>query len=647
MTIFSKVRFTLQKPDLTTQVLPSFLVMALVLSARALGLLEPLDLTAFDTFLKLRPSEPSDDQITLVKITQKDIQRWGGYPISNEKIIELVEELQQHNPTVIGLNLLGDLLPDNNQDLVSLFKKYDNLVIAEKILPPQILSPKGIHPNQVGFTDIQLDSDHHLRRIILGTPNPINLDEFRFSFAIQLAQKYLATHDYILENGIINADAMRFGNTEIPLLENDYGGYIDINAGGLQTLINYRQNSSPFSELSIQDIEQNVYSSHQVAHKIIVVGVTDPVTRNTITTPLLPFSQQYMTGIDIQGHTVSQITSAVLDSRKLLKWKPEIEYLYIASWLTLYLILLNTLGPIRINISLTIVAVVLSWILIVLGYWVSPFIPISFLILNGFISLGINRIKKEQAEVINEKTQKKKIQDQKNKIQKESDLRQEIIDRIFSVIHNGPLQTLSALIRVANDKGDIALTQKLEVLDKELRCIGEFSKSPSHDFDRQLYLGNNRFLDLNLPMHELLYYIFNKTIERDLRELRKIKLKVRSFDPIDSALEKHLSLQNKRDLCWFLEEMLCNIGKHGVGVSSLKAIGHFDRTFSLYILQVEDNGSVLDLTHQGEGTKKARQIATSCQGYFCRQKAESGETVCELIWPLTNCFNADSEEGKL
>ena len=105
-------------------------ITALVLSIRILGWLQPLELIAFDTLLKLRLPEPSDDRITLIKITQEDIEDWGGYPLPPPQIIELVEELQQHEPAVIGLNLLGDILPNDNQEIDNLFT-IANLVSPE------------------------------------------------------------------------------------------------------------------------------------------------------------------------------------------------------------------------------------------------------------------------------------------------------------------------------------------------------------------------------------------------------------------------------------------------------------------------------------------------------------------------------------
>lgn len=639
---FSKVRLRFLPPNLTTQILPSFLVLMVVLGARSLGLLEPLELIAFDTFLKLRPAEVPDDRITLIKIDADDIQRWGGYPIANDNIVQLIEQLQPHQPTAIGVNLLDDLLPDDNQSLVDLFQTYDNLVIAEKVLPPQIRASKGIRPKQVGFVDTSTDQDGYLRRIFLGSANPVDQNEFKFSFAIRLAVKYLADQGYSLENGIQNTDAMRFGDTEIPLLEANHGGYVDLDAGGVQTLINYRQTLTPFQELSPQAIENNQFSPHQITDKIIIIGVTDVTTRGKFKTPLTaPFAGLDTTGVDIQGEAISQIISAVLDDRALLRSHPRAEQ----SWLIACILACFLLGQgFRLRQRylvpcLTIAITIFCFCSLRIGHWYSFATPISFLSLNGFSAMVINRIQKEQEEKHKEQQKKNKIarqrneiQKQKNKLQKEYDLRKEIIERIFSIMHNGPLQTLSSMIREAKLHGDDPLISKLERLDTELRRIGELSKSNSHDFYRQFYLGNNETLDLDLPTHELFYQLFNKTIERELSEFKKIKVKIRSFEPIEPQCEALLGLETKRELCCFLEEMLCNVEKHGVDVSRLKAIGNFHRKNETYILRIEDNGSILEASHPGQGTQHAERLAAKLNGSFHRTQMSSGGTRCELKW---------------
>ena len=49
-------------------ILPGFVIVALVIAARLTGLLQFLELSALDNFLRLRPEEPVDERIVNVGI---------------------------------------------------------------------------------------------------------------------------------------------------------------------------------------------------------------------------------------------------------------------------------------------------------------------------------------------------------------------------------------------------------------------------------------------------------------------------------------------------------------------------------------------------------------------------------------------------
>ena len=129
--------------DLFLRTLPGLGVMGLILSARMLGLLEPLELFAFDLLLRLRPHSPTSDRITVVKIDEADVERLNGYPISQEAVAAAVEQVQQYEPAVIGVNILSDLLEEGTSTpLVAQFQNSPTLIAAEKVLLPQVAPPK-------------------------------------------------------------------------------------------------------------------------------------------------------------------------------------------------------------------------------------------------------------------------------------------------------------------------------------------------------------------------------------------------------------------------------------------------------------------------------------------------------------------------
>ena len=78
------------------QVLPGLIVIALVVFARTLGLLQELEWATLDSFLRWRPAEQPDDRVLNVGIDEADIQQVGAYPIPDQELAALLQALAQH-----------------------------------------------------------------------------------------------------------------------------------------------------------------------------------------------------------------------------------------------------------------------------------------------------------------------------------------------------------------------------------------------------------------------------------------------------------------------------------------------------------------------------------------------------------------------
>ena len=106
------------------------------------------------------------------------------------------------------------------------------------------------------------------------------------------------------------------------------------------------------------------------------------------------------------------------------------------------------------------------------------------------------------------------------------------------------------------------------------------------------------------------------------------------FDPLDTS---HLRLEHKRGLCRFLEEAICNVGKHAAGATRLTVI--CAQEGNLQVIRVADNAaSETPLTPNsqvqplGLGTQLAKNLAKQLGGEFRRYPNEPRGTVCELTW---------------
>ncbi|MBW4614063.1 MAG: CHASE2 domain-containing protein [Desmonostoc vinosum HA7617-LM4] len=607
--------------------LPGIAVLIFVIVARLLGWLQIWEWFAFDTFLRWRPAELTDEKIVIIGINEQDIQSIGNYPIPDQQIAELIRILQKHQPIAIGLDIIKNIpVEPGYTELVDVFQQNKKLVGIEKILPPDpILPPPRLPAAQVGFSDLISDDDGKYRRYLLWTPsdkNPDNPNEAKYSLSVRLAMAYLAAQGINLERGKNDSETMRFAATELPRFLPNSGGYVRANDSGLKILVNFRNGSKPFRVLSLHDIKNGNFKSEWLKGKIALIGVTAPsvpdlFNSSAIASLKLP-GQVY--GVEFHAHACSQIINAVVEERSLLKsWSDGWEYLWIFVWGFIPIII----GRITQSVWKNYIAVVIvgcclvgiGYLLILWGWWI-PIVPnLLILCVNG---LGMSAFAFYQ----HDQAQKSKIIE-----------RQQTIEHAFNIIHNGPLQTLANILRYTHTHRlpQEELTLQLEKLNYEIRAIGEYLKIEALSPDESLRLGSGLKLDLKRPMHELFYEVYTSTLERsDLEYLKNIKVKIRTFDPIDYI---YLTLENKQGLCLFLEEALCNVGKHAKGVKNIEATGIEDQ--GLYTLKIKDNGSGTVFYSESKGTKQLKSIAKNLKGNFKRDFLVPGGTTCEITWKLT------------
>jgi len=599
-------------------VLPGMAVIGLVIIARLTGLLQSLERSALDNFLRLRPEEPIDERIVIVGINEADIQRVGTYPIPDKKIAELLRRLQTYKPRVIGVDIVRDLpVEPGHGEIVAAFKDIKNLIAIEKVLPNRFAPPPSLPPEQVGFADAILDTDGRLRRSLLGTPTDKG---YKSSLSLRLAKAYLSTEGKKLENGKRDRNAMRFGSMELPRFQPNSGGYVGAHAGGVQVLLNFRSGRERFRTVSLQDIETGNVNPSWLRERIVIVGITAPSVKDIISTSATVSanpSPGLVYGVEIQAHAVSQIVSAVLDGRPLLQvWSDGWEYGWIVVW-GIFGIAFGRLtqSPLKNLLGVGVGSIGLVglsyWLLATWGWWV-PVAP-AFLV---FIINGVGLTAFYQYD----QAFRFRLSD-----------RQFIIDSTFDTIHNGPLQTLANLLRTVREQDlpQNELLSELERLNKELRAIHEFMQreactpTPAPD----VYYVNGLELNLQAPLQELLYQVYSHTLERDLPCFKTLKVKVRTFDPIDP---QHLSFEQKQGLCCFLEEALCNVGKHAKGVTRLNVI--WTQKDGWYILRIIDNGVGIYSDSEGRGTQQSRNLARQLRGKFERAPLSPKGTVCEITW---------------
>ncbi|WP_071189657.1 ATP-binding protein [Trichormus sp. NMC-1] len=224
-------------------------------------------------------------------------------------------------------------------------------------------------------------------------------------------------------------------------------------------------------------------------------------------------------------------------------------------------------------------------------------------------------------------------------VRSEIKARQAIIEITFETIHNGPLQNLDRVLKLVKEQ-DLPthkllpeLEKELKKLNQDLRGIYEFWQQENLTQEPSLYLGKSIIINLQDPLHEILYQVYSYTLERDFPCFKTLKLKIRTFEPID---ERNLTLDNKRGLCRFLEEALCNVGKHATGVTCLQVAS--SSSAGCYTLSIRDDGLGVNSSREGRGTQQFKNLARQIKGQFRRVPLSPQGTICELSWNETNFF---------
>ncbi len=583
---------------------------------------------ALDYGLRLRPAEEPDNRIVIVGLDDADIQNLGTYPIPDDKLAALLHQINSYQPRAIGLDIFRDFpVEPGHQQFVKTLAEIPNVIAIEKALSIAqagftIKPPLSLSDNQIGFADVVLDPDGALRRSLLGAHNPEN--DYRFSFTLKLSEVYLEKQKISLENGIQDPEAMRFDLTELTRFRPNTGAYVRADAGGNQIVLNYRSGPKPFRTVSITDIHTRKFDPQWFRDRIVLIGITAESQGDFINTAAIDSAtSNRIPGVEAQAHAISQIISAVLNNRPLLTTWPDIfEYIWIVGWGLLGLLIGRLIKSPGINVLIILMLgsglIAFSYVGLLVGVWITLVPTLVALGLNGLVLYGFS---------VYDRSLKERIADQ-----------QQVIERTFDTIHNGPLQTLASMLRQTKDRewSTTELQKRLNQLNKELRDIYETVRQETLEQGRQYFTICDRNLNLQAPLHEVLYEVYNHTLQRDLPGFEELQLKLVDFAPLECP---HLSLENKRDLCRFFEEALCNVGKHALAPTRLSITCKQQGDHN--IIRVVDNGNAADMTSEkisylteNRGTQQAQRLSKQLGGQFHRDLAIMNQTCCELTWPV-------------
>ncbi|MFB2969171.1 CHASE2 domain-containing protein [Aerosakkonema sp. BLCC-F183] len=310
--------------------LASFAVTGFLLFAIHLGLLQPLELVAYDQMVRLVENKQPDPRLLVIAITEADIraQRW---PLSDRTVAQVLQNLQLYKPKVIGLDIYRDVPQQPGYELFLQQLKSPNIIVITDDaagIPP----PKGVPKERIGFNDLLVDSDGVIRRNLLFIPTETGVLR---SFALLLAQAYLADRGILPKSSRTKPAYLQLGKAVFTRLESDSGGYQNIDARGYQILLNYRSAQPVARQVTLAEVIRGQVDPSWIKDKIVIIGSTAPSLNDLFLTPYSPTQQENykMSGVLIHAQMVSQILNAAVGEKPLFWfWDEWMEVLWILGW---------------------------------------------------------------------------------------------------------------------------------------------------------------------------------------------------------------------------------------------------------------------------------------------------------------------------
>jgi CHASE2 domain-containing sensor protein len=367
--------------------LSTLAVTVAILGLRWIGALQPAELWAYDTLMRLRPAEATDPRLMVVAVDESSIQaqtspgRRGS--LADETLHQGLTILASYNPRILGLDLYRDFPATDpalakllaHPNLVGLCKSRDAIADEVGIGPPPEMAP-----DQVGFSDFVEDTDGILRRQLLTlTPDPVSPCRSAYGFAALMAIAYLNPTG--IQPTFTAQGDLQLGQVVFPRLTQRTGGLQRMDHGGNQILLNYRALPVPeqvAATVSLQQVLDGQVSPASIRDRIVLIGVTAPSSGDYWSTPYGVQAQRRTAGVFIQAQMISQLISAVEDGRPLMwVWPQWVEAVCIVTGAIAGSLLGYQWKSLRLTLACLLVAgtlTVAAWAVLLTGGWL-PLLP--------------------------------------------------------------------------------------------------------------------------------------------------------------------------------------------------------------------------------------------------------------------------------
>ncbi len=259
-------------------VLFGHLVFTGVLGLWRTGVLQELELLAYDQGLRWQTLAPSDERIVLIGETEADIDHWG-YPLPDGVLAEVLERLAQGRPRVIGVDIYRNHpVPPGSEQLDQLLRRYPEIVWVTKFgnpaahdpADPAIAPPSAlVDTDRIGFSDFPQDKDGVVRRGLLFLDDD---QQHSTAFALAVVLRYLRPEHIYPQADPAYPEFLHLGATTIRSLAANEGSYVRADDRGYQYLLDYRGRLSAVQVYALTDVLEGRLPAEQLIGKIVLLG---------------------------------------------------------------------------------------------------------------------------------------------------------------------------------------------------------------------------------------------------------------------------------------------------------------------------------------------------------------------------------------
>jgi adenylate cyclase len=295
-------RSFLQKHPVVTAFAIAFGVSLAVLSLRAQGWLQPLELVAFDHYVGRMPGrQDGHSRIALVEVSEQDIQKLGKYPIPDGEMARAITYLSEAGARGIGIDIYRDIpVPPGSAQLEAVLTGSPRVIVPSKFAdeghegvgPPKVLAGSA----QVGFNNMVKDEDGKVRRGLLYMED--GQGGMGTSISFLLAMHYLGDEEIYPEPDPDDPSVLKLGASSFQPLVSDFGGYAKVDTGGYQYPLDYRGVSDSFPTANFTDVLSGEADPELFRDRIVMIGVTAESLTDRFH---IPFVSNGAVGVEIPG----------------------------------------------------------------------------------------------------------------------------------------------------------------------------------------------------------------------------------------------------------------------------------------------------------------------------------------------------------